>query len=385
MVGQEQQRCKKAFTYSVLIAIIAGSAFFAVWGSIWVYRTYGILSAAMTNEAFLNFLKNKRSLFLKEVILPSVIFFLICGIAAYRAGRFKRVITVLCGCGFPVCMAFAGWRLDAVNYLSREMRLLQAQWYDDGGLVIHALGEIDGKTYTNSKEALENSYQYGNRYMECDFILTSDERLVACHDWEVWNQKNSAKFREMKREAAYIPGFEEFMETKVMGEYTPLSAEDLIEFMRQNEDLYLITDSKSAEPEYIQKEFANLKKIAIDRGCEEVLDRFVIQIYHAYMHEVIDEIYPFPNYIFTLYQEGYRGEPDKMEEYAEFCMQYDIDVITMSASYYSDELSEICERYGLQLYVHTVNNEDEISAYLAKGVGVYTDLTGLADKFEYNN
>ncbi len=385
MVGQEQKRYKKAFTYSILIAVIAGIAFFAVLGSIWVYRTYGILSAAMTNESFLNFLKNKRSLFLKEVILPSAIFFLLCCIAAYRAGRFKRAIAVFCGCSLLVCMAFAGWRLDAVNYLSREMRLLHAQWYDDGGLVIHALGEIDGETYTNSKEALENSYQCGNRYMECDFLLTSDERLAACHDWKEWNQKNNDKFREKEREAAYIPDFEEFMQTKITGEYTPLSAEDLIEFMRQNEDLYVITDSKSAEPEYIQKEFTNLKKIAIDSGCEEVLDRFVIQIYHAYMYEVIEEIYPFPNYIFTLYQEGYRGEPDKMEEYAEFCMQYDIDVITMSASYYSDELSEICERYGLHLYVHTVNDEDEISTYLAKGVGVYTDLTSLVDKFEYNN
>ncbi len=68
MVEQEQKRYKKAFTYSILIAVIAGIAFFSVLGSIWVYRTYGILSAAMTNESFLNFLKNKRSLFLKEVI-----------------------------------------------------------------------------------------------------------------------------------------------------------------------------------------------------------------------------------------------------------------------------------------------------------------------------
>lgn len=385
MNGQGKRSYEKAYIYAILISVVAGIAIFAVLGSIWIDKTYGILPVAMANESFLNFLENKRSLFLKEVILPSALFFLICCIAAYRAGKYKRAVTVFCGCVFLACMVFAGWRLDVVQCVSREVRMSHAQWYDDGGIVIHALGEIDGKEYTNSKEALENSYQCGNRYMECDFILTADGRLAACHAWEEWNRWNGAELSGGRKKHTYIPDFEEFMGTKIRGEYTPLSAEDLIKFMQKNEDLYLITDSKSVDAEYIQKQFMELKQIAVDNGCEEVLDRFVIQIYHAYMKGMIEEIYPFPNFIFTLYQEGYRGEPDRMEEYAKFCMQNGVDVITMDASYYSDELLEICERYGLQLYVHTVDDEEEISAYLAKGVGVYTDLMGLTDKYEYNN
>ena len=62
-----------------------------------------------------------------------------------------------------------------------------------------------------------------------------------------------------------------------------------------------------------------------------------------------------------------------MEEYAMFCRQHDIDVITMNAEYYSDELLDICDRYGLQLFVHTVNDEEMKKSFLEKKVGIYTD------------
>lgn len=47
----------------------------------------------------------------------------------------------------------------------------------------HALGGIDGQTYTNSKEAIENSYNKGVRLFEVDVKLTSDNKLVCVHGW----------------------------------------------------------------------------------------------------------------------------------------------------------------------------------------------------------
>lgn len=81
----------------------------------------------------------------------------------------------------------AGMLLDAGTYLSRMHRLHQVQWYDTGNRILHAMGRIDEYTYTNSRDALENGYQNGNRLFECDFITTSDGQLVACHDWDFWN------------------------------------------------------------------------------------------------------------------------------------------------------------------------------------------------------
>ena len=47
----------------------------------------------------------------------------------------------------------------------------------------HALGGINGQAYTNSKEAIENSYKKGMKLFEVDIKLTSDEKLVCVHGW----------------------------------------------------------------------------------------------------------------------------------------------------------------------------------------------------------
>ena len=91
------------------------------------------------------------------------------------------------------------------------------------------------------------------------------------------------------------------------------------------------------------------------------------------MYIDINAIYPFENWIFTLYQEAYRGQADQMEEYAGFCVTSGIDVITMNKDYYSDELLEICDRYGLCLFVHTVTDEGKKQEFLSKNVGIYVD------------
>ena len=77
--------------------------------------------------------------------------------------------------------------------------------------------------------------------------------------------------------------------------------------------------------------------------------------------------------IFTLYEEGYRGNPEEMEQYAEFCRKNLIDVITMRQDFYSDGLNAICQNYGVQLFVHTVNEDERKEYFLKRGIGVYTD------------
>lgn len=64
---------------------------------------------------------------------------------------------------------------------------VQPYWYEQYGLIAHAGGGItvDGRqySYTNSREAVEQSYAAGHRVIELDFALTSDEYLVCTHDW----------------------------------------------------------------------------------------------------------------------------------------------------------------------------------------------------------
>ncbi len=50
---------------------------FVMIAALWIYKTYGVLLFAMTNEYFRNGLQNKRSLFVKYVILPTAVVFVI--------------------------------------------------------------------------------------------------------------------------------------------------------------------------------------------------------------------------------------------------------------------------------------------------------------------
>lgn len=356
---------------NVTWVICLGIMTFVLTASLWIRRTYGILSLAMADVYFRNGLQNKRTLFVKYVMFPTAVVFvtaltvhIVCKEIDRRRAAYSFAFMMM----LSVCIA-AGV-LDAGAYFSRQHRLKKEQWYDTEDVVVHALGSIDGVSYTNSKEALERSYQSGKRLLECDLILTSDGQVAACHDWEFWNRETN---KADSVDEGYVPTLDVFMNHKIMGKYTPLSGDDIVLFLRDHPDVYIITDTKYAEPEDIKEEFQALADTAIRNDCEEVLDHFVVQIYHMYMHGIVDEIYPFPNYIFTLYQEGYRGEEDKMQEYAELCLLANVDVITMNAKFYRDGLSDICEQYGLHMFVHTVNNDDEIRAFHEQGIGVYTD------------
>ena len=65
-------------------------------------------------------------------------------------------------------------------------------------LIAHAAGGIDRFPYTNSKEAYLNSYKNGFRLFEIDISITSDEKLVARHDWK----KSTGKIINLMREGS---------------------------------------------------------------------------------------------------------------------------------------------------------------------------------------
>ena len=175
----------------IMWIVIAGISFFIVAASIWIRRTYGVLSVAMADESFVNYLANKRTLFLVYIILPAAgvfIILLIFQLCFGKKGFFshKKMLFAAAVLLFVVSCLAAENRLGISSYIARQHRLDESQWYDNGKIIVHALGEIDGVTYSNSKEAMENSYYNGKKLLECDLLMTSDNQVVACHDWENW-------------------------------------------------------------------------------------------------------------------------------------------------------------------------------------------------------
>lgn len=104
-------------------------------------------------------------------------------------------------------------------------------------VIAHAGGGIENQAYTNSKEALDSNYALGRRIFELDFDKTSDGVWVLTHDWESWS-------KQVKQDN-HIPPLSEFLKTKILGQYTPLTLSDLEDWLKAHPDASVITDTKN--------------------------------------------------------------------------------------------------------------------------------------------
>lgn len=101
--------------------------------------------------------------------------------------------------------------------------------------IAHAGGEINGVKSTNSKHALDENYKKGFRNFELDIIETSDGKLVAAHDWNMW-----ARFTDYT--GSLPPTHSQFMKQKIYGDYTTLDMDGINTWFKNHPDATLITD-----------------------------------------------------------------------------------------------------------------------------------------------
>ena len=73
--------------------------------------------------------------------------------------RFKKIIL----CGILVGILVGILLLCNHHYIIVKDDNKNLYWYEKYHVIAHALGEIDGHTYTNSLEAFEKSYKNGIR------------------------------------------------------------------------------------------------------------------------------------------------------------------------------------------------------------------------------
>lgn len=233
--------------------------------------------------------------------------------------------------------------------------------------IAHAFGGINDEIYTNSKEALLYNYGLGYRAFEADFNITSDEKLVCLHDWSLID-------REGATEGTTILSKEEFESGKIYNKYTPISVEDVLLFMSEHEDVWIVTDTKEVDSDRVQMEFSYIVDTAYELEVEEVLDRVVVQIYNPEMYQIICEIYEFPYFIFTLYQYWDGRDLETFCDICRFCAYNDIQIITTWYYWVTPEMIQITDQYNIKMYVHTVNDMETVTELKKKGVkGFYTD------------
>ncbi len=242
-----------------------------------------------------------------------------------------------------------------------------AGWQEENPLVAHALGESNGKIETNAKEAFLESWGSGFRALEIDFTYTSDGVLVARHDFEA----DGSYYRlEQDANTPLVMDGNTYQSSKIIYEQTPLTAVDVLNLMVEYPDVYLITDTKDTDKATVQKQFADLKKIAEAIEQPQVLDRIIPQIYNEEMYDWVKEIYSFPEWIYTLYLNYYPNYP----EIADFCVEKGIGTVTIEYNRATKEVLDTLHGKGIKVYAHTINRYKQFEDLLALGVdGIYTD------------
>ncbi|WP_160724854.1 phosphatidylinositol-specific phospholipase C/glycerophosphodiester phosphodiesterase family protein [Bacillus sp. USDA818B3_A] len=237
--------------------------------------------------------------------------------------------------------------------------------------VIHGLGWIDGYYVTNSFEAFKYNYKRGFRVFEVDLNMTSDNYLVARHDWTLvhygWLGQN-VPAGTMDEDPLT---FDQVMSLKIHGQYHPVSWKQLLKLMRKYPDIYFVTDTKETDEEAIRKTFSYLVR-ETKKVDPKLLDRIIPQIYSQPMLSYINSYHRFKYIIYTLYKHTNDNIPTP-KELAEFCVSHHVTAVNGLPFRLTVELQETLHENNIIIYTHTINKPKDAAAYLEKGIGIYTD------------
>jgi glycerophosphoryl diester phosphodiesterase len=228
--------------------------------------------------------------------------------------------------------------------------------------VAHALGAVDGVTYSNSLEALQTSTKNGLRWLEVDLHLTADGDLVCFHAGD------EAKIGLADQTVDEV-STRDFLRRKYRGRYSSMSFEQLLRRVQGLPDVILVTDTKEWEGDEVD---AFIRHVAsVDPG---LVRRIVPQIYKRrevrYVNRMQRELGDFHSLIWTLY----RVKKMSPEDVVAWVAEAGIPIVTMRKTRVTETFIRDLHAAGAVVLAHTVNDPTEIASLEALGVdGVYTD------------
>ncbi|MCD4705775.1 amidohydrolase [bacterium] len=219
--------------------------------------------------------------------------------------------------------------------------------------IAHAGGEYEKLDYTNSLEALNYNYEKGYKMFEVDISLTSDNELVLIHDW---NNTFKKYFSEDK-----IPSREEFLNLKMNYDLTQIDFDTLVEWLKNKNNIYIITDVK------VINNFEILKKISIKHP--NIISQIIPQIYNFQEYDKISKL-GYKNIIFTLYR--YNNNDKKILNFAK---EKNILAITMPINRAKTKLPKKLLELGVPTFAHTINSKKQEEKLKNNYCvfGIYTD------------
>ena len=233
--------------------------------------------------------------------------------------------------------------------LSNEIKEFLNQNNLENQLIAHAGGGINELTYTNSLEALNQSISNGFKLIELDLKQTSDEKLVAVHDWKSFKRKTNCC------DNLKFPIDHKTFNDQKISNLNLLDYKKINEIFSENKDLILITD-KSNNFELINNQ------LNFDAS------------------RIIVEIFGQQNY-FKAIQSGIKNPmySANLNDF-DFIKKYNVKLIAIHTS----ELQNHYEKYlelknnGVLIFVYSSNEINFIKKYQSVATAFYTDFLSPA-------
>jgi len=220
-------------------------------------------------------------------------------------------------------------------------------------LVAHAGGAVGGLPYTNSRQALDGSWERGFRLFEVDLSWTSDGKLVLLHDWgpnlqRVWGAPEGrltlAAFQALRTTAGL----------------TPLDLGGLDAWVSGHPGARIVSDVKERNVEALR---------VVTTRHPSLARRLVPQIYGFQEYEPVRSM-GYLSIILTLYLSDATDD-----EVVAFARKHKLLAVTMwPARARAERFVERLAAIGVPVYAHTVNDRARAEALFSLGVhGIYTD------------
>ncbi|MBR2725558.1 hypothetical protein IKE97_02905 [Candidatus Saccharibacteria bacterium] len=273
----------------------------------------------------------------------------------------------VCLCFFAVVLFVAFVKVKIDEKISDERReeviSKYVQAVSESDYIMHALGSIDGYACTNSKEALEESKKHGARFYEVDVQLTADDRLVLSNGWpeddRIWDTELDTNLENG------VMFYNQFMATRVQGRFTPIDFNYLVEFMKENPNIYVMLDFGNKNTSYLRKAYRGILAVSDEPS---VLDRMIVGGYNSGTIGTVRSVYDFKLFNMSWPAEWNRTDEriDTKEEFLDFCKKNKIASLSTSVEVYDSE-KETMQYFrdnGLIVYVFTEDDKNRAEELL---------------------
>ncbi|TVT72641.1 MAG: hypothetical protein FHK79_04460 [Pseudomonas sp.] len=251
-------------------------------------------------------------------------------------------------------------------HAEEQFYLKYKRMVDSSMYIRHALGGYDGRTYLNIVDAAEVGYKKGFRLYEVDVSFTSDKKLVLSHGWTRKDYKE--RLGLLFKEESPVPSHDGFMSEKMHGRYAPSDIDDLVGFMKNHHDVYVMIDIGRATYARTKKMYSALVSSVRD---DSVLSRFIVGGHTTEAIRAVKEVYDFKLYNLYYAANVLREKKlERVEDFIRWCEKNGVTSVSISADRYSLKLAEAFNQSSLIVYVFTVDEEERARDILLMGASV---------------